>query len=60
MAAGVIVCLAALHFLHRRYTRLQVPTLLFWQTVNEIQRRNRLGGRFNRLLTFLLLVLIAS
>jgi hypothetical protein len=58
IAAGMAVSLAALHFLHRRYVRLQVPTLLFWRMANEIQRRNRLGGRFGRLLTFLLLAAI--
>ncbi|HML75703.1 MAG TPA: VWA domain-containing protein [Anaerohalosphaeraceae bacterium] len=59
IAAGMTGSLVALHLLHRKYIRQPVPTLLFWRMVSDNQRRHRLGGRFNRLWTFLLLTGIA-
>ena len=58
VAGGASAILLALHFLHRKYSHLPVPTLMFWQSDAERHRRNRLGGRLGRLLTFLLLVSI--
>ncbi len=59
IAAGAVTVLAVLHFLHRNYSRVPVPTLIFWRSVIESQRRNRLLGQFHRPLTLLFLAIIA-
>jgi hypothetical protein len=58
IAAGAISVLVGLHFLHRNYSRVVVPTLLFWQAISQSSLYNRLWRRFRQWLTFILLATI--
>jgi hypothetical protein len=58
IAAGAVSALVGLHFLHRNYSRLLVPTLIFWQALSQSSLYNRLWRRFRQWLTFILLAAI--
>jgi hypothetical protein len=58
IAASAVLTLLALHFLYRNYTKVIVPTLLFWQTVTQNTMYNRLWKKFRQLLTFIFLAVI--
>ena len=58
--AGIIMgialaVLAGAHFLHQKYTRTTVPTLLFWSSILKRHQQNSLLGRFQHILTFIFL-----
>ena len=57
LTMAALSLLAGAHFLHRRYGRATVPTLLFWTDVAKKHRQNSLLGRFRHLWTFLFLTI---
>jgi hypothetical protein len=58
IAIGAVSALFGLHFLYRNYTKVKVPTLIFWQAVSQNTLYNRLWKRFRQLLTFIFLAII--
>ncbi|HAL45217.1 MAG: hypothetical protein A2Y12_04550 [Planctomycetes bacterium GWF2_42_9] len=58
IAIGALSALIGLHFLYRNYTKVKVPTLIFWQTVTQNTMYNRLWKKFRQLLTFIFLAII--
>lgn len=64
VAAALVVgawgILTASHLLHRRYRRVTVPTLRFWQAALKKQRQDTLGGRWRHPWIWLLLCILAG